>query len=154
MLARMRVTTLKILSDENYDLAKCVVFTMNSDIMDMWANANSLGRNLEIYDKMTLTRLKCYSTTADTWYMNKSHPRTVLYAILINSVHEYILEKYKNIKSDEFPWLSQEIWEHVLDVIDKERNEIKSKVDNLGINEVIDIDAWHNKMIGELNVNI
>jgi hypothetical protein len=107
---------------------------------------DTLEESVEFSAVYATTVIKCMTLVADTWYYPNSGPRTILYAILINTVHEYLLDnedKYNNPK----------FWVDLLCNATKIWNEIDEIVENIKNNDKINIDNYHGTFRGELNAS-
>jgi hypothetical protein len=128
-----------------------VIRILSHDIVRFVSTIDDLGVNQKNSENDLITRIICYSHTADIWYTINSPPIVVYYAVLINSVHEYITDIHKNIAPEDQQWLNADFWSGIYNLIDKERKYIKETVKNIKPGEVVNIDIYHEKVKGELN---
>jgi hypothetical protein len=131
--------------DQNYEFADDVVASMVQLISNPALGVETLENSAGWTAQYTITITKCMAETADTWFLSKSLPRTVIYGILVNTVHEYIMDNQEKHKIRVF-WA--ELHSKVRQLWDKAR-EI---VNNIKPGDKINIDEYHEMFRSELDV--
>jgi hypothetical protein len=132
--------------DPNYEFAEDVVNSLIKTTM----NPN-LGRDLlEVTQDETITYaitvIKCMANASDLWFYSKFMPKTILYAVLVSTVHEYIMDNVKKHQSRAF-------WVDLADKITVEQEKIKQIADNVKNDDKINIDEYHEMFRGDLDVS-
>ena len=99
----------------------------------------------EFLDNKIKTLLYCLSTTADAWYGRKAHPRTVLNAILVNTIQEYVEDSGYKIGDIGF-------WNNLTANVAEIYTNIVSETADPGKLTKIDIDSYHERFRRMLDV--
>jgi hypothetical protein len=107
---------------------------------------NVLESSPEELVKHTTTLMTCIAEASDLWFHAKSSPKTVLHAVFISTVHEYIMDNVKKHQSRVF-------WADLAEKLPIEREKIQQIADNVKNNDKIDIDKYHEEIRGDLNVS-
>jgi hypothetical protein len=110
-----------------------------------------LGENLlesapEDVVKHTVTLITCIAEAADLWFYSKASPKTIMYAVFISTVHEYIMDNVKKHQSRAF-------WAELAEKLPIEKDKIQQSVDKVKNNDKINIDEYHEMFRGDLNVS-
>jgi hypothetical protein len=98
-------------------------------------------------ERRTITIIKCISISADEWYAVNAQPKTVLYAVVINTIDEFLEES--SDKEDE-----PEFWTKLTEFMLAERTNILEKTKKLKNGDKINIDEYHRELKERLNVNV
>lgn len=99
------------------------------------------------YEKLAEVMVHCMSNTADGWYTRGSHPRTVLFAVAINSVYEFL---QKTGPKDE----DYDFWFDLYTMAIDEKGIVKAKVELLKAGDEVNIDEYHREVEERLNAII
>ena len=99
------------------------------------------------YEKLTKVLIHCMSNTADGWYARGAHPRTIFFAVTINSIHEFLEKAELNEKNPKF-------WEELCEIVVTEREIIDKKVEELKPGDKVDVDVYHREIQERLDVII
>jgi hypothetical protein len=132
--------------DPNYDFSEDVMKSLITTLMHPNLGWETLETGANETITYTLTIVKCMANTSDLWFYSKFEPRTVLYAVLISTVHEYIMDNVKKHQSRAF-------WMDLADKTTAEQEKIKQIADNVKNDDKINIDYYHEKFREDLNVS-
>lgn len=132
-------------SDPNWEFSNDVIASMVQLLSNPNLGEETLEHSAQWTAEHTITIIRCMAETSDMWFYSKSQPRTVLYAIYLNTVHEYILDNVDKYNKREF-WA--DIQFKILEVWHK----IGEICDNIKPNDKIDIDEYHEEFRKELDV--
>jgi len=105
-----------------------------------------LQYELGYYENYTKTIISCLSTTADEWYSRWSEPKDIYYAIVINTVDEYL--ESSGLVAD-----NSDFWNALYINICEEKNIIEEKLKNIVPGITINIDDYHKEIMERLNAN-
>lgn len=133
--------------DEFWEFSEQVYEAMTHALGDYHLGRQQLEVAEGYYERLTKVTIHCMSNTADGWYARGAHPRTVFFAVVINSVHEYLEKNNLNEKSPDF-------WYDLHDKVVKEREIIDSKIEQLKPGDKVDIDVYHREIQERLDVII
>jgi len=132
--------------DPNYEFAEDVVNSLITTLMHPNLGWETLETRANETITHTLTIVKCMANASDLWFYSKFAPKTILYAVLISTVHEYIMDNVKKHQSRAF-------WMDLADKTTAEQEKIKQIADNVKNDDKINIDEYHEKFRGELDVS-
>jgi hypothetical protein len=133
--------------DPNYEFSDVLVGATARLLGNLDLGADTLGYSREENTKYTTALIRCIAEVSDTWFCSNSQPRTILYAILINTVHEYIMDNEKNHEKREF-------WAALHYNMVQEWNKTCYAVKDIKDGDKIDIDEYHDKFRRDLSVGV
>lgn len=133
-------------TDPNYEFAEDVMTSLYDILMNPNLGMDLIETKKDYAIKNATTIIKCMAETADMWFFAKSTPRTILYAVFINTVHEYIMDN-KNKHQDRVFWLH--LWDN-FSLTKTKINELVKKIKN---GDKINIDEYHEIFRKDLDVD-
>lgn len=132
--------------DPNYEFSYEVVSSMRHMLSNANLGMDTLEYSADFTIKHTLTVLKCMNEAADMWFYSKSMPRTIFYAIFINTVHEYITDNQGKHQNRDF-------WFELVVKITKEWEKISEISKEVKKNDRINVDEYHEMFRRDLDVS-
>ncbi len=133
------MTTLNPNKDENYEISEKVYKTMLNVLSDPLLGDNPTYLPEKFTENKVKTILYCMSLAADYWYAKNSHPRTIFYAVIINTVFE-------EVGNPEFEPDDRYFWLGLVDKLKKEEENIEKRISEMKNNDKINIDEYHRKI--------
>jgi hypothetical protein len=141
------MTTMNQVEDPNYEFSDILMNATSRLLGNLDLGVDTLEFPREENIKYTTALIRCIAETSDIWFCQSSQPRTILYAILINTVHEYIVDNEKNHEKREF-------WAALHYEMVQEWNRICYVVLTIKDGDKIDIDEYHDKFRRDLNAGV
>lgn len=131
--------------DEFWEFSEQVYDAMTHVLGDYHLGRMELGVTEGFYEKLAKVTIRCMSNTADGWYARGAHPRTVFFAVAINSVHEHLEKNNLNEQSPDF-------WYDLYEKVINEKEIINKKVEQLKPGDSVDVDVYHRDVQERLDV--
>lgn len=125
--------------DENYEISEKVYKAMIEILSNPLLGEKPIYLTENHTENIVKIILYCMSSEADNWYTKNAHPKTIFYAVVINTV-------YEEIENLDFINNKKDFWKNLVEKLTEEEKNINTMIKEIKNNDKINIDEYHKKI--------